>query len=409
MSANAVKVLLIEDNLAEARLLQEVLKESHAQQFELFHVQRLKEALQALDNASPYDAILLDLTLPDSQGLASLDSLLARAPNLPVVVLTNTNDDELALEAVRQGAQDYLWKRQINGDILVRSLRYAVERQQAREGLRQLLLGSLKNAMESQQTAVALEEVNHNLEIQAQKNLEELLKAKENKQLIAEFVSMISHDFKGPLTTILLSTGLLQTSGEKLTQDKKGFYFEMIRAAINNLNQMLDEVTVIGRADAGKFGYQLVPLDLEEFCYQLLEDLDVSAKSKNLTLSFLVKGVPQKGLWDAHLLRHILSNLLNNGIKYSSPDSSVVLELIYQPNTVIWNITDSGIGIPAEDREHLFQPFQRGSNVEQIPGTGLGLAIVKKCVDICGGQVTLESQEGQGTTFKIILPIIQKI
>jgi signal transduction histidine kinase len=406
MSANAVKVLLIEDNLAEARLLQEVLKETQTQQFELFHVQRLKEALQALDNSSPYDAILLDLTLPDSEGLASLDSLLAHSPSLPVVVLTNNNDDELALEAVRQGAQDYLWKRQINTETLVRSLRYAVERHQAREGLRQLLLGSLKYAMESQQTAVALEQVNHNLEIQAQKNLEELLQARENKQLSAQFISMISHDFRGPLTTILLSTGLLQNSGERLTQDKKGFYFEMIRGAINNLNQMLDEVSVIGRADAGKFAYQLVPLDLEEFCHHLLEDVDVNAKDKNLSLSFVVQGIPQAGLWDYHLLRHILSNLLNNAIKYSFTDTCVTLELIYQANTVTWNIRDTGIGIPLEDREHLFQPFQRGSNVEQIPGTGLGLAIVKKCVDICGGQVTLETQEGEGTTFSVTLPII---
>lgn len=406
MSANAVKVLLIEDNLAEARLLQEVLKGTQPEEFELFHVQRLKEALQALDNTFPYDAILLDLTLPDSEGLASLDSLLARAPNLPIVILTNTNDDRLALEAVRQGAQDYLWKRQINVETLVRSLRYAMQRQQASEGLRQLMLGSVKDAIKSQQTAVALEQVNQDLELQIQKNLADLIAAKENKQFAAEFVSMFSHDFRGPLTTILLSTGLLQNNSEKLPQDKKGFYFDKIRTAINNLNQMLDEVSVIGRADAGKFSYQLVPLNLEEFCYQLITELDISVKAKNLTLNFLVEGFPQPGLWDANLLRHILNNLLSNAVKYSVSSGEVNLELIYQASTVTWHITNTGIGIPLEDRENLFEPFRRGSNVEQIPGTGLGLAIVKKCVDICGGEVKLASEDGKGTKFSVTLPII---
>lgn len=406
MSANAVKVLLIEDNLAEARLLQEVLKGTQPEEFELFHVQRLKEALQALDNTFPYDAILLDLTLPDSEGLASLDSLLARAPNLPIVILTNTNDDRLALEAVRQGAQDYLWKRQINVETLVRSLRYAMQRQQASEGLRQLMLGSVKDAIKSQQTAVALEQVNQDLELQIQKNLADLIAAKENKQFAAEFVSMFSHDFRGPLTTILLSTGLLQNNSEKLPQDKKGFYFDKIRTAINNLNQMLDEVSVIGRADAGKFSYQLVPLNLEEFCYQLITELDISVKAKNLTFNFLVEGFPQPGLWDANLLRHILNNLLSNAVKYSVSSGEVNLELIYQASTVTWHITNTGIGIPLEDRENLFEPFRRGSNVEQIPGTGLGLAIVKKCVDICGGEVKLASEDGKGTKFSVTLPII---
>jgi len=131
-----VNMLLVEDNLAEARLLQEILKGTAFKRFDLVHVKRLWEAIAQLHKES-FDIILLDLTLPDSQGLESLDSLVKQAPGLPIVVLTNTNDDELAVQAVRHGAQDYLVKRNINQEVLVRSLRYAIQRKQAAEALRE--------------------------------------------------------------------------------------------------------------------------------------------------------------------------------------------------------------------------------------------------------------------------------
>jgi two-component system, cell cycle sensor histidine kinase and response regulator CckA len=129
-------ILLIEDNRAEARLLQEILKGSVLHRANLTHVHRLEEGI-AYFGQHPVDVILLDLTLPDSYGLASLDTLLEKAPGVPIVVLTNTNDDDLAVQAVRRGAQDYLVKRQVNQDLLVRSLRYAIERQQGEEALRE--------------------------------------------------------------------------------------------------------------------------------------------------------------------------------------------------------------------------------------------------------------------------------
>lgn len=131
-----VNILLVEDNLAEARLLQELLKGTIVSRFQLLHVNRLADAIAHLQT-DRFEVVLLDLTLPDSHGLASLDALIQQSPGLPIVVLTNTNDDELAIEAVRRGAQDYLVKRHIHQEILVRSLRYAIERKQAAEALRE--------------------------------------------------------------------------------------------------------------------------------------------------------------------------------------------------------------------------------------------------------------------------------
>ncbi|MBD2082686.1 response regulator [Leptolyngbya sp. FACHB-17] len=131
-----VKVLLVEDNAAEARLLQEILKHTIECRFQLVPVQRMREAIALLESEA-FDVVLLDLTLPDSAGLDSLNTMLRHSPNLPIVVLTNTNDDQLAIHAVRHGAQDYLVKRQINPDTFIRSIRYAIERKQAAEALRE--------------------------------------------------------------------------------------------------------------------------------------------------------------------------------------------------------------------------------------------------------------------------------
>jgi signal transduction histidine kinase len=383
MPATSIKILLIEDNLAEARLLQEYLKQANGNQFSLVHVKRLGEALNRLKEDC-FDIILLDLTLPDSQGLESLAPLNSHAPSLPIVVLTNTNDEKLAIEAVRQGAQDYIVKRQLNVDLLVRSIRYAIERSQVMEALR---------------------EANEALEIRVQERTAELVKAKEVSQMKSEFVSMLSHDFRNPLTTILLSTGFLQNHDDKLTKETKLTHFLRMRSAIKNMDQLLNEVLLIGKADLGKLQYQPTQLALEPFCRQLVEELQLSTGEKHFTIVFTCQGELGEALWDENLLRHILGNLLANAIKYSPEDGTVWFELIGQEKTVIFRIQDRGIGIPLEDQKRLFQPFNRARNVSTIPGNGLGLAIVKKCVEAHGGQISVQSEAGVGTTFTVILPL----
>ncbi|MBE8964814.1 hybrid sensor histidine kinase/response regulator [Nostocales cyanobacterium LEGE 12452] len=381
----SVKILLIEDNLASARLLQEFLTQAQSQEFILVHVMRLGEALQELSQCN-YDVILLDLTLPDSQGLSSLPPLIDRAPSTPIVVLTNTNDEELAIEAVRQGAQDYLVKRQVNVDVLVRSLRYAIERKQVLESLRT---------------------VNETLQTRVEERTAELVKANELNQFKSEFVSMLSHDIRNPLNTILLAAGLLQNQDERLTQEKKQNHLKMIRSAIKNMAKLLDEVTFIGKADSGRLGYDLICLDLEAFCRQTVEEVRLLANEKQLTLVFASFGQLGEALWDESLLRHILGNLLTNAIKYSLPGGIVRFELIGQEKAVIFRVQDWGIGIPQENQKRLFQPFQRADNVGNIPGTGLGLAIAKKCVDAQGGEIVVNSQVGVGTTFTVTLPLLE--
>lgn len=173
VARSVVQVLLIEDNIAEARFLQEVFKGVGRSQFQLTHAQRLGEAIAHIKR-QPFDIALLDLTLPDSSGLESLDMLIKASPSLPIVVLTNTNDDELAVEAVRHGAQDYLTKRSMNKDLLVRALRYAIERKQAEEALRDA--NEVLEERVRERTA-ELEAANHKLrhEVEQRQHIQERL------------------------------------------------------------------------------------------------------------------------------------------------------------------------------------------------------------------------------------------
>ncbi|MEG3437841.1 hybrid sensor histidine kinase/response regulator [Pannus brasiliensis CCIBt3594] len=384
--SRAIHVLLIEDNVAEARLYREILKDASAREFYLFHVKRLAEAIESLEN-NDFDVILLDLTLPDSYGIASLDSLLKIAPRLPIVVLTNTNDDNLAVEAVRRGAQDYLMKREVSLDRLTRSLCYAIERKQTEEALR---------------------ESNQTLQTRVRESTSELERAKELNQQKTEFVSMLSHDFRNPLNKISLSAGLLEESRDRLTKEQQVAYFRMIRSAIKDMDRLLTEVLLIGRADSGRLSVQFDEVDLLGFCQQLVESFSIKCEDRSPIL-FSIEGQLDRGLWDVNLIKHILINLLENAIKYSPAATPVEFRVKVESDRVIFRVEDRGIGIPQSDRAHLFQPFYRGENVEGIGGTGLGLAIVARCVEAHRGEISIESEEGTGTIVTVTLPILTEI
>jgi len=382
MPTDPVNVLLIEDEAAQARLIQEFLAEDKIYVFRLVNLSRLELGLQRLTEED-FDVVLLDLTLPDSVGLDSLDRLMQQERVPPIVVLTNTNDDELALEAVRRGAQDYLLKRQITGKTIMRSLRYAIARKQILETLR---------------TA------NTDLQEQVDVNSTKLSQMQDYSQWQSDFVSMLTHDCRSPLTTILLSSGMLQTNYADLSGERRSHLFELIRSASHNMAQLLDEAMLVGQAKAGKLEFSPKLLDLEEFCAQLLEELQLCASEKEIELCYRFEGTPMASSWDENLLHHILRNLLGNAIKYSFPRGSVWLELHEQPQNAKFYIRDRGIGIPKAEQPYLFEPFIRASNVGEIPGTGLGLAIVKRCVEVHGGEISFESISGEGTTFIVTLP-----
>lgn len=366
-------LLLVEDNLADAYLLTEMLEQAEEHSWQIIQVNRMSIALQYLRNSN-FSVVLLDLTLPDSKGLNTVTQIQSAAQDLPIVVLTGVDDQELALQSVALGAQDYLVKGQITTDVLVRAIRYAIERGQI-----------LKRLQESERrTLMALE------------------KERELNQLKSSFVSMVSHEFRTPMTTIRLCAEKLKSDNFQLTQERRNQYFELMQGSISDMLQLLDEVLFLARTEAGGLKYEPTTLILEEFCHEITKTLQLSAG--NHKLIFTCQSNCTQVVMDAILLRHIFTNLLSNAIKYSSKDTSIQLDLVCQDGTAIFKIQDRGIGIPPKDQKRLFETFHRASNVGSIQGTGLGLSIVKRCVDLHKGQIQINSEVGVGTTVTVTLP-----
>ncbi|MGL5032837.1 MAG: sensor histidine kinase, partial [Microcystaceae cyanobacterium] len=290
---------------------------------------------------------------------------------------------------VREGAQDYLIKRNANLDSLVRSICYGIERKQTEEKIRQ---------------------ENQFLEKNIQEQMEALNKAQQLNQLKSEFVSMISHDFRNPLNTILLSADLLEESRDKLTAEQQLKFFQMIRSAIKDMDHLLTEVLLLGRADSGKLSCHFMPLDLREFCEELVASLTMGRKTQEVKqqgdrpIELIFEGAIETEMWDKGLLRHILANLLTNAIKYSPSSKKIKFRCQIEEGWVTFRIEDQGIGIPAQALQHLFEPFYRANNIDGINGTGLGLTIVQCCVEVYGGQLQVQSELNQGSIFTVILP-----
>ncbi|MCA1991324.1 MAG: hybrid sensor histidine kinase/response regulator [Coleofasciculus sp. S288] len=366
-------LLLVEDNKADAYLLVEMLEQADEQQWQIVQAKRLSIALEYLRDPN-FSVVLLDLSLPDSKGLNTVTQIQTAAQELPIVVLTGTADQELALQAVALGAQDYLVKGEITKEMLVRAIRYAIERGRI-----------LKQLQESERrTLMALE------------------KERELNQLKSKFVSMVSHEFRTPMTTIRLCAEKLKSDNPQLTQERRNQYLELMQGSISDMLQLLDEVLLLARTEAGGLKYEPNPLNLEELCGELTETLQLSADNRKLI--FTCQSDCPQVVMDAILLRHILTNLLSNAIKYSREGSSIRFDLNCKDGTAMFQIQDQGMGIPLNDQKRLFETFHRGSNVGQIQGTGLGLSIVKRCVDLHKGQILLESEVGVGTTVTVTLP-----
>jgi PAS domain S-box-containing protein len=239
--------------------------------------------------------------------------------------------------------------------------------------------------------------------------LKALAKEKELGDLKSRFISMTSHEFRTPLTTILSTTELLEyyewSREEELEQ------LQLIQDAVQQMLQLLEDMLFIGTADAGQLPFNPALLDLNEFCWRLVAELQRGASLKSAssspqhTLTFVSPDRPCLARVDKKLLRQLLSNLLSNAIKYSPAGGTVKFELACQDDRVVFLIQDWGIGIPEEDLPRLFEFFHRAKNVGAIAGTGLGLAIVKKCVELHGGHITVNSKVGIGTQFTVTLPL----
>jgi len=230
-----------------------------------------------------------------------------------------------------------------------------------------------------------------------------LAQERELSDLKSRFVSMTSHEFRTPLATILSATELIERYAERLPPEEKTELIGLIKSAVNRMTSMLEDVLLIGKADAGRVEFHPKPVDIGVLAAAVVEEVGRSTEHR-AKIATTLNGDARARLLDEKLVRHILGNLLSNAAKYSPAGSDVALRIDCSDHTTRFEVADRGIGIPPEDQPRLFSTFHRGSNVSNVSGTGLGLAIVKKCVDVHRGRIGFASAAGTGTTFTVTLP-----
>ena len=238
------------------------------------------------------------------------------------------------------------------------------------------------------------------------------------KQLNAfksQFITSASHEFRTPLAIISSSTGILEDYYDRLETAKRQKHLQRIQHSVRHLEQILEDVLMIEQIEKGKLKFTPSQVDLEQVYRSIIKEVeqDIAQSLIVVTLSTHpgTDGFPSQSsvasfiALDEQLVRQILINLLSNAVKYSSAENPVFLNICYQPQTLVFEIKDQGIGIPEEDLKQIFTPFYRGSNVGKIPGTGLGLTLVNQCVKLHGGTIAVNSRPGSGTCVAVCIPI----
>ncbi len=360
---------MVEDNPADRNIIRVSLSES-PHQYKLECAERLSEGLEKLGKQRP-DVLLLDLNLPDSQGSDTFQKVIDRAPHVPILVLTGNDDDYLALEAVRRGAQDYILKAQIDTHMLTRAMSYAIERHQVIMALRE--------------------------------NRRKQLEFKDR------FLSHVSHELRSPLASIYqYSEVMLDGLAGPLPPKAREYLGTVLRNA-QQLNSLISDLMDAARADSGKLSIEPARVQPKELADQMCKLFSPRAKSRGLHLSASLAADLPPVLADRCRMEQVLTNLIENAFKFTEVGGEVRLEaevFADNPKFVRFSVADSGAGISPENLERIFDRlYQEHNAVSNRKGLGLGLAISKELVERHGGRIWAESRLGQGSVFSVLLPI----
>lgn len=242
------------------------------------------------------------------------------------------------------------------------------------------------------------------LSIKEQETRSALLKERELSDMKSRFVTMASHEFRTPLSSILTSAELLDLHLTSGRHEKCSRNIERIKNSVTHLTNVLNEFLSLSKLEMNTIKAAPVSFIFDKFAQQLMDQLHPILK-EGQTIIYSGIGQSKSLFLDKSFLNHTLTNLLANAIKYSHAGQNILLTVKLQENALTIQVIDEGIGIPAEDQKHLFARFFRAHNVENIPGTGLGLNIAKKYVDLLNGNITFSSKLGKGTIFTIQIPV----
>lgn len=348
-----VKVLIIEDNESDVRLTRIALTRTPGVRYQVEDAQTLADGLDLLGRFKP-DVILLDLRLPDSSGLDTYARVQTEAQDTPIVVFSGSDDDELALAAVRRGAQDYLVKGQIDDRILSRSLRYAIERQ----------------SMDVAKT---------------------------------NFIASAAHELRAPLTVISGTGSTLAADWKRLPPDRVDSLFDALGRQSERLRVLADDLLDLSRIQRRQLVLSLSPVDVDQ---TVREALVYAPPPERVTVSIDV-GVGTTVSSDASRVEQILVNLLQNAYRYGGPNVGIHAGFLEQE--VLIAVADDGPGLPEEISDSVFEPFVRAEAVSFIQGSGLGLSISQGLARLLGGDLWYEPNQPRGARFVLRLPAAQPV
>jgi two-component system sensor histidine kinase/response regulator len=371
MSDSRYKILLVEDNPGDARLIQEALDEVSGEPFDLEIAGRLSTGVERLQSGN-IDIVLLDLSLPDSYGLETFATAKAVAAGVPIIILTGQGDDLLAMKMVEGGAQDYISKTDASGNNLSRAIRYAIGRARAEQQVRKL---NSELEQKVQDRTVELEATITELEA---------------------FSYSVSHDLRAPLRHIDGFMRILMETEEARLSVGARDCVERVLAAVRSMTAIVDALLKLAHLGRQSLELQRTPLGL--IVNQVVAELQSEAKGR--TIDWRIEALPTAEC-DRELMKVLFTNLLSNALKYTRTrqDAIITVGAIVVDGLPAVFVRDNGVGFDMKHATKLFGQFQRLHHQEEFEGTGVGLATVQRIVHRLGGKIWAEARVGGGATF----------
>ncbi|MDX2198999.1 MAG: ATP-binding protein [Phycisphaerae bacterium] len=360
-----IRVLLIEDNPDHAELILRQLEIGSERRIVSKWCGRLDAGLNELEMAS-YDVILVDMGLPDSEISDTVRRTVAAAPTTPIVVLTSLGEAEMGLKAVQDGAQDYLVKAQMSPEVLLRALRYAIERKRA--------------LLDIERYARELERSNRDLE---------------------HFARVVSHDLKSPLAVLQMDLVMLK---EKLVSSVESAE-EYLRSANDQADQMAELIDkILELAKVQRSTAELMRVDAQAAFDRAIDNLRVEIENT----SAIVTHDQLPMVWgDTTLLMQLFQNLISNAIRYRSAAQPLIhVSAELYDHEWVFSVEDNGIGVEPADRERVFGMFERAGDKSR-GGTGIGLATCKRIVQRHNGRIWVDENTPQGSVFFFTMPLAE--
>lgn len=235
-------------------------------------------------------------------------------------------------------------------------------------------------------------------------SLKALTKARELAELRAKFVTRVSHEFRTPMSTLLLSSELLEKYGNQWSEEKNQTHRNRIKLAIKRMTELLEDILLTGQTEAGQVEFKPSLINLSLLCQKIIAKFQEQEGFNHQFMFINPRPIPDVNI-DEDMLKVILNQLLTNAVRYSPKGAIIKLEIFQDNQQIILKVQDQGIGIPEPEQKQIFEKFYRGSNVGSISGTGLGLSLVKRFVEAHRGRIIIESQLGVGTEFTVQLPL----